>query len=234
VPGETIQITSNEGQEFSAYLAKPPTTGGKVPGIVLIQEMLGLTPWLKGMADRFAGEGYLVVAPDIFWRMHPGFVGDHANKEDYERAWHYLRTLDYDLATQDVGAAVAALRARPECNGKVAAIGFCMGGTLAYLASTRLPVDAAVAYYGTGIHHHVNEGSKIACPLTMHFGDKDHTLKPEDMHEIFAGLIGIPHVSVWRYDTGHAFANSDLPSLYSKEHAEKAHERTLKLLEQLK
>ena len=109
-----------------------------------------------------------------------------------------------------------------------------MGGTLAYLAAARLPVDAAVAYYGTSIHKYLDEGSKVKCPLTLHLGDKDHTYKPEDAKEIHAALIGIPHVSIWRYDTGHAFANSDLPSLYSKEHAEKAHGRTVALLGQLK
>jgi carboxymethylenebutenolidase len=237
--GEMIQIAAKEGKSFAAYLSKPPQGGpgnghGKVPGIVMCQEMLGVTPWLKSMADRIAAEGYLVIAPDIFWRFHPGFVGNHGDKDDYDKAWSYLRNLDYDLAVQDVADCADALKAMPGCNGKIGVVGFCMGGTIAYLAAARLPVDAAVSYYGTGVHHYVNEGGKIACPLTLHMGDKDHTLKPEDVHEIYAALIGIPHISVWRYDTGHAFANSDVPSLYSKEHAEKAHERTLSLFGRLK
>ena len=112
VPGEMIRITSKEGKSFAAYLSRPPeaSAGGPSPGIVLIQEMLGITPWLKGMADRFAGEGFVVAAPDMFWRMHPGFVGDHANKADYEQAWSYLRSLDYDLAVEDIGSAMQATR----------------------------------------------------------------------------------------------------------------------------
>ncbi len=238
MPGEMIEVAASGGNTFGAYLAKPAQSGttgsGALPGIVMIQEMLGITPWLKSMADRIAAEGFVVVAPDMFWRFHPGFVGDHADKADYERAWTYLRNLDYDLAVEDVGAVSELLRAMPECSGKIGVVGFCMGGTIAYLAAARLPIDAAVSYYGTGIHNYVNEGSKITCPLTLHMGDRDHTLKPEDTHEIFAALIGIPHISVWRYDTGHAFANSDVPSLYSRDHAEKAHERTLSLFGRLK
>lgn len=238
MPGETIELAAKDGKTFGAYLATPAQSGtpgaAAMPGIVMVQEMLGITPWLKSMADRIAAEGFTVIAPDMFWRFHPGFVGDHANKDDYERAWSYLRALDYDLAVEDVATAADALKAMPGCNGKIGVVGFCMGGTIAYLAAARLPVDAAVSYYGTGIHNYVNEGGKITCPLSLHMGDRDHTLKPEDVHEIFAALIGIPHISVWRYDTGHAFANSDVPSLYSKEHAEKAHERTLSLFGRLK
>jgi carboxymethylenebutenolidase len=230
--GEMIQVASAEGHTFGAYLSKPAGDAG--PGIVMAQEMLGVTPWLKSMADRFAAQGFVVIAPDLFWRLHPGFVGDHANKADYDQAWSYLRSLDYDRAVEDVGVCAETLKAMPECNGKVGVVGFCMGGTIAYLAAARLPIDTAVAYYGTGIHRYLNEGSKITCPLSLHLGDKDHTYRPEDAHEIHAALIGMPNVSVWRYDTGHAFANSDLPSLYSREHAEKAHERTLSLFGRLK
>jgi carboxymethylenebutenolidase len=234
MPGEMIEVAAKGGQTFGAYLSRSTQSGTNVPGIVLVQEMLGITPWLKGMADRIAAHGFTVIAPDIFWRFHPGFVGDHANKADYEKAWTYLRELDYDLAVEDVGVCVDALKAMTDNNGKVGVAGFCMGGTIAYLAAARLPVDAAVAYYGTGIHNYLTEGSKITCPLSLHMGDRDHTLKPEDVHEIFAALIGIPQISVWRYDTGHAFANSDVPSLYAQEHAEKAHERTLTLFGRLK
>ncbi len=235
--GETIQVEASDGSgRFNCYLTKPKngTAGNPLPGIVLCQEMLGVTTWLKGMADRFADAGFIVIAPDIFWRMHPGFIGDHANEADYKQAWKYLDSLDYDKAVDDVAACADALKAMPECNGKIAVAGFCMGGTIAYLAAARLPIDAAVAYYGTSIYKHVNEGGRIKCPMMMHLGDKDHTQKPEYVQEIYANLIGIPNISVWHYDTGHAFANSDLPTLYSKEHAEKAHERTLKLFEGLR
>ena len=234
---ETIQVASKDGKSFAAYLSKPPAGGPQdgngVPGIVVCQEMLGVTPWLKSMCDRIAQQGYLVVAPDMFWRFDPGFVGNHGEKTDYDKAWSYLRNLDYDKAVADVAACADTLKAMPGCNGKIAVIGFCMGGTISYLAAARLPIDAAISYYGTGIHNYTTEGGKITCPMMMHMGDKDHTLKPEDVHEIFAALIGIPHISVWRYDTGHAFANSDVPSLYSREHAEKAHERTFQLLGRL-
>jgi carboxymethylenebutenolidase len=141
------------GGGMTGYLAVPSSGSG--PGLLLLQEIFGVNAHMRDVADLYAEEGYVVLAPDLFHAMQQrvelGYDG-----ADLEKAFGFYQRFDPESAVPDMIAAVAALRARPECtgpnaSGKVAAIGFCLGGKLAWLAAARAGVDAAVSYYGVGI-----------------------------------------------------------------------------------
>ena len=230
--GEMINITAKDGGSFSAYCAKPESGNG--PGIVMIQEIFGITDWIKKMADRYAEQGYVVVAPDMFWRFDPDFVADPSKPEELEKAFEYLQSVNHDNVVEDMATSLAAVKAMPECNGKVGVTGFCFGGTFTYLAAARLEIDAASAYYGTQIHEYLDEGKNVTCPIIFHMGEQDDTFSVKDRNKIHGALIGKENVSIYMYDAGHAFANSDRPDAHNLEAAEAAHERSFKLFDTLK
>src|SRR5262245_33874743 len=159
--GMSVPIAAPGGGAFSGYLAVPGQ--GRGPGLILLQEIFGVNAPLRAAADLFAEEGYVVLAPDLFWRIEPGIdlADDPAG---LQKAFGYRSQFDVDQGVRDVGAAVEALKNRPECTGQVAAVGFCLGGLLAYLTAARLPVDAAVAFYGGRIDEHLAEAANIRCP----------------------------------------------------------------------
>lgn len=226
--GEMIKVTAKDGGSFDAYLAKP--SSGTGPGVVMIQEIFGISPWIKKIADTFAEQGYVVCAPDMFWRFDPNFVANPAVPEEFQKAFSYLGKINHDTAVDDIEAAGDALKAMPECNGKIGVTGFCMGGTLVYLAAARLEIDAAVAYYGTQVHEYLDEGKNVSCPIIFHMGEHDETFSVEDRNKIHAALIGKPNVAIYMYDAGHAFANSDNPAHHDADAAATAHQRTFELL----
>src|SRR6266852_1458882 len=140
--GKTIPIRTGDGGTFSGYLATPSSGSG--PGLLLLQEIFGVNHHIRALADLYAEEGYVVLAPDLFWRIKPGIELGYSD-EDFKTALDYYGRFDADQAIGDAGDALKTLRANAACNGKAGALGFCLGGKLAYLAAARLPVDAAVS-----------------------------------------------------------------------------------------
>ena len=155
--GERIKLTASDGSgEFGAYLSPLPAKPG--PGIVMLHEILGITPWIEEVADQFAARGYCVAAPDMFWRLEPNFVADYRIPEQREKGLQFRGEINHDKAVEDIVTAIENLQARLECNGKIGVIGFCMGGTLTYLSAARLKPDAAVVYYGTEVQFFLKKG----------------------------------------------------------------------------
>ncbi len=230
--GQMIDIEAKEGGKFTSYLAKSTSENG--PGIVMIQEIFGVTDWMKQTADRFAENGYTVIAPDMFWRFAPNFVAKPGDEEDFQKAFSYLQQVNHDTAVDDIEVCADHLKGMSECNGKIGVTGFCLGGTFTYLSAARLDIDGAVAYYGTQIHEYLDEGKQVTCPTILHMGEHDETFTVEDRGKIHAALIGKPNVAIYMYDAGHAFANSDRQDVYNAEAAELAHQRSFELFAQLK
>lgn len=230
--GQQIKIPAADGGKFSAHLALP--SSGSAPLIVMLHEIYGVTDWVRETADMFAAHGYLVVAPDMFWRLEPDFEADHRDSAQRNQGLRYRGMIDRDKAVDDIAATIAALKSRPECNGKVGVTGFCMGGTLTYLAAARLPIDAGVAYYGTQIHEHLDEGGNITCPTLLHFGDQDDHVPIELADKIRGALAGNPNLSFERYDAGHAFSNDHRPGFYDQAASDAAHARTFEVFDGLK
>jgi carboxymethylenebutenolidase len=146
------------GGGMTGYLALPACGSG--PGVLLLQEVLGVNAHMRDVADLYAEEGYVVLAPDLFHAMEQRVELGY-NGADLEKAFRFYQRVDMDQAVADIVTSVAVLRGRPECTGKVGAIGFCLGGKLAWLAAARAGVDAAVSYYGVGIETSLNELATI-------------------------------------------------------------------------
>lgn len=232
--GKQITISATDGGAFGAWLAMPDEDAEPAPGIVMLHEIFGVTGWIRDTAEMFATHGYCVVAPDMFWRMQPGFEGDFRSDADTDRGRRYKAELDHDRAVSDIGAAIEYLKALPECNGRIGVTGFCTGGTMAYLAAARLPVDAAAPYYGTQIHEFLDEGLDITCPAIFHMGDKDDRV-PDDLPETARETWRTnPNITVHTYDAGHAFAHTERPGYHVPDATRKAHERTFELFETLR
>lgn len=230
------RITAADGGTFAAYRATPART--PAPGVLLFQEIFGINDNIRGLADTLAGHGYLVLAPDMFWRLRPRF--ESKDESGMAEGMALVQRLDFPLAGADMTATLAHLRRMPECSGKVGAVGFCLGGTLAFLAAaTAKPaeppsnghgLDAAVPYYGSGIGQLLDLAAGVECPLLMHYGDEDPYIPAEQIDAVQAAFADRPDVTVLRYPAGHAFSNWDAPSFYRKEPADLAWERTLAFL----
>jgi carboxymethylenebutenolidase len=224
--GQYVTVTAGDGGTFRAYLAKPAQGSG--PGILLCQEIFGVNQYMRDVADYYAEEGYVVLVPDLFWRMQPGIelgTGD----ADMQKAFDYYQKFDVAKGAEDIAAAVKVLRALPECKGKVGALGFCLGGKLAYLAAARAGVDCAVCYYGVAIEADLDDAKKIKGPLVLHFAANDKHVPPEALEKIRAAFAGRTDVEIYVYPgTEHAFSNPHRSS-YNKPAAMMAHSRSIAL-----
>jgi carboxymethylenebutenolidase len=224
--GSYIDITAADGGTFKAYVAVPH--GGKGPGIVLCQEIFGVNAFIREVADYYAEEGYTVVAPDLFWRIQPGIDLGYT-EQDWQRAFELFQRFDTDLGMEDISATVRAMRALPQVAGRIGALGFCLGGRLAYLAAARSGVDCAVGYYGVSIDQYLGEAARIRVPLALHFAADDKYAPPETVERIRAGLAGREGVEIHVYPgVDHAFARTG-GMHYHKPSALMAHHRSIAL-----
>jgi carboxymethylenebutenolidase len=203
VTSRSIDITSHDGKSFQGYLALPPTGTG--PGIVLIQEIFGVNGHIKAVADQYALDGYVVFAPDLFWRQQAG-VNLGYTEADFNTALGFMQNTDFGLAVEDIKSTVATLRAMPECTGHVASLGFCMGGLLSYLSAANAGVDAAVCYYPGSIENHLDQASKVTCPILIHFAEKDHYIAPAAVKAVQETFAQAKNVVIRVYpDVDHGF-----------------------------
>lgn len=225
--GKTIAIKSHDGGTFGGYLAIPAQGSG--PGLVVIQEIFGVNGHIRAVVDRWADEGYVALAPDLFWRLKPG-VELGFGPEDVQAARDYGNRFDGENGVRDIGAAIAALKSEPAFTGKVGAIGYCMGGRLAYLAAARLGIDAAISYYGTRMENFLAEAKSIRCPIMFHFGGKDGAIPPKSREKIRAAFSAHDDAEFYVYaGAGHAF-NNDRRESFDPFSAQLARSRSIGLL----
>ena len=222
--GSYVTVTARDGGRFKAYLAKPEKGSG--PGIVLLQEIFGVNAYIRDVADYYAEEGNVVLAPDLFWRLEPGV---ELGEAQFEKAFDLYQKFDVPNSVEDIAASVAALRAEPACVGKVGALGFCLGGALAYLAAAHCGVDCAVGYYGVGIEKMLDLAPRIKCPLVLHFAAEDKFVPEAAREAVKAAFAGDPTVEVYVYPgVDHAFARPG-GHAYDKPAAMMAHSRSIAL-----
>jgi carboxymethylenebutenolidase len=217
--GEHVKLKAADGHELGAYVARP--AGEPIAGLVVLQEIFGVNAHIRSVADSYAKDGFLAVAPALFDRVERdvelGYEG-----EDRQRATSFIPKLDYETALLDVAAAMAF--AARESGKKVGVIGYCWGGSLAWLAATRLGAAVAVGYYGGQIAQFAEETP--AAPVMLHFGTQDAHIPAEDVEKVQAAH---PEVQIFWYDAGHGF-NCDARVSYSAEAAAEARERSLAFL----
>lgn len=225
--GQDIRITGPAG-EFSAYLAKPESGTG--PAIVVLQEIFGVNHVMREMCDRLAGAGFFAVCPDLFWRIEPGVDITDKSEAELEKAFDLMGKFDPDAGIEDVQATIDHARKIDGCTGKVGAIGFCLGGLLAYLTACRTDSDATVGYYGVSIADHLDEAEQIRNPLMLHIAGRDEFVPPDAQAAMHAGLDAHPRVTLHDYpDDAHAFARIE-GKHYNPESAQLADGRTLDFL----
>ena len=200
-----VTIQSFDGHQFEGYLALPP--GGQGPGIVLLQEIFGVNEVMRDLANWYAARGFVVICPDLFWRQQPGIQLTDKTQEEWNRAFELYRGLDEAKAVEDAAAAMAFLRQHPACSGNVGAVGFCLGGKLAYLIAVRFNPDASVGYYGVGIESALEEAANLHCPLMLHIAGEDKFCPPAAQAQIHAALDANPLITIHDYaGRDHAFA----------------------------
>lgn len=204
MPEITIQAPDGDGS-FGAYLAMPR----QVPAgaVVLIQEIFGVNHAMRALSDWVADMGFIAVCPDLFWRQQPGIQLTDATKEEWNRALALLNGFDQAKGIEDLKATVAAIRVLPGCNGKVATMGFCLGGRLAFLMATQSDADCNISYYGVGIEKYLGDKDKITRPLLMHVAEKDRFVPEAARKTMQAELAGNSNVTLHVYPgVDHAFA----------------------------
>ncbi|MBK5351407.1 dienelactone hydrolase family protein [Pseudomonas sp. TH41] len=223
VTTQWIEIDSAEGK-FGAYLAIPHTQKG--PGIVLIQEIFGVNEHIRSVAEQYAADGYLVIAPDLFWRNgHRIELG--YDEAGWKRAVELMNATDIKKAQTDIELAIDALKAQPGLDGGIASIGYCFGGLLSYHTAANGLVDVAIAYYGGGIQNYLDRADEIEVPLLMHFGEQDSHISLEAVEKIAERFDTNDNVEIVVYpEAEHGFNCSHRDS-YNQRAAAEAHGNTL-------
>ena len=227
--GERVEIKTPDGA-FGAYLARPAAV--KAPAIVAIQEIFGVNAVMRGVCDALARQGFLAICPDLFWRIESGVDITDQSQAEWDKAFKLYNAFDVDLGVQDIAATIAFVRTLPASTGRVGAVGYCLGGLLAFLTATRTDVDAAVGYYGVGIESRLDEAEKLAEPLMLHIAEEDQFVPKPAQAMIIGALKNHPHAQIFTYPgRDHAFARPG-GDHYDRADAAKANERTLALFKQ--
>ena len=204
MPADRLTINTPDGA-FSAYVARP--AAAKAPAVVVIQEIFGVNAVMRGICDELAAQGYLAICPDLFWRIEPGIDITDQSDAEWKRAFELFNAFDVDAGVKDIAATLDVVRADPGCSGKVGAVGFCLGGLLAFLTATRTDIDASVGYYGVGIERFTGEAEKLATPLLLHVAEEDQFVPKAAQELIIGALKNHPQVEIHTYPgRDHAFA----------------------------
>jgi len=224
----TVTVTTADGRPMSAHVAVPDSGTG--PGMLVLQEIFGVNDNMRGLAERLAEAGFVALVPDMFWRLERHF--ERVDESGMGEGIALAQRLDWSWAQTDMQSAHGHLLRMPECTGKVGAVGFCLGGGLAFAcaATSRVlgdGIDAAVCYYGSPINAMLHLADEIECPVMYHYGIEDAFISPASIQEVEDAVTGRPGVEFHRYEAGHAFSNWDAPSMYQQESAEEAWSRTL-------
>lgn len=199
---------------------------GTGPGIVLIQEIFGLDGYLRGIAEKLAGLGYVVAVPELFHRFQPGWVGEH-DQAGIQRAMEVVGDLDFPQAVRDVVASVQYLRGLPEVTGGVGVLGFCLGGTLTYNAAVASDPDTAVSFYGSGVPEQIGTLDQVTCPILFHFGTEDEYIPGHRL--VTAAVEEHENAEIHLEPAGHAFLNH-LGPWYDAAAADRAWDATAQFL----
>ena len=224
-----LQIPAlDESGEFSAYVAMP--SHNPAPALVVIQEIFGVNAEMRKKCDEFAKPGYIAICPDLFWRIEPDVQLTDKTDEEWQKAFDLMGKFDADKGIDDIQATINAIREHEDCSGDVGAVGYCLGGKLAYLTATRTDINASVGYYGVEIDKFLDEAENIKAPLLLHIAEEDEFVPKEAQEKIKSGLDNHDKVTIYSYPgVSHAFAR-DGGKNYDDYSATNANERTREFL----
>lgn len=223
-----LKITVSDGS-FDCYVARPPNLSAAV--VVVIQEIFGITPFLRAVADRLASGGHIAVVPDLFWRIEPGIVLNPDREDELNTAFGYYQRFDLDRGLQDLTATVKTARTMRGASGKVGCLGYCLGGKLAFDMASESDVDCSVAYYGVSIENELGKIAKIRHPLLMHFAELDKFVSIEAQKRIADATAANKLITVHSYaGVDHGFARTGSMH-YNEEAAALANARSSEFLQ---
>ena len=204
MPSITIQATDGTGS-FSAYLVEPKTKPAGV--VVLIQEIFGVNQAMRDIAAWVADMNFIAICPDLFWRIEPGIDITDKSEAEWKQAFALFNKFDQAKGIDDLKATVAAARALPGANGKVATMGYCLGGRLAFMMAEMSDADVNISYYGVGLDNLLGDLGKVTKPLIVHIADKDEFFPPEGRAKVVEAVKGHRQIACHVYpDADHAFA----------------------------
>ncbi|HEX6469349.1 MAG TPA: dienelactone hydrolase family protein [Streptosporangiaceae bacterium] len=195
---------------------------GHGPGLLLIQEIFGVGPYIAAVAEDLAGLGYVVGAPDLFWRLQPGWRAEH-DEEGIKRSMGMVSRFDTEQGTADLAAALDHLAGLPEVSGGVGAIGFCLGGTMGYMLAAHAKPAVLISFYGSGVPDSLDLVGSIGCPTQFHFGGSDPYIPRDKVAAVERAVAGRPDMEIHvQEDAGHAFHNRMAPMFSQPEPAARA------------
>lgn len=196
--GEMIDVAALNGEgNFKAYRAD--AAGTPKAAIIVIQEVFGVNPGIRQKCDRLAEQGYLAIAPDLFWRIVPGVELNPDVPEELQKGLELFGQFDQDAGIRDIEASIHKARELLGGSGKVGAVGYCLGGRLAFMTACRTDIDAAVGYYGVGIDGLLGEKHAIANPVLMHIAGEDGFVDKATQQKMHEGLDDHPKVTLYDY-----------------------------------
>jgi carboxymethylenebutenolidase len=227
MPSRVESVPTPDGS-FDLNLWLPES--GQGPGLLLIQEIFGVSDYIQAVAENLAGLGYVVGAPDLFWRLEPGYRAGH-DQAGLNRSLEISSRFDAGQGVADAAAALDRLAALPEVSGGIGVIGFCLGGTVAYFLAAQAEPDVVVSFYGSGVPDNTDALDRIDMPLLFHFGGSDPYIPRDQVARVEEAVAGKSNVQIHvEEDAGHAFHNRKSDMFHMPEPAARAWQRTEEFL----
>jgi carboxymethylenebutenolidase len=226
---DRIRICGHDGT-FGAYIARPEVV--PAPAVVVLQELFGVNADIREKCDELAKQGFLAVAPDLFWRQEPDVDLSVRSEPDWQHGLRLYQAYDRDAGVRDIRETIDTVAAMPECTGKIAVLGYCLGALMTFLTAMRYRVDAAVAYHGGDTEKYLGEIDGLHASLLMHLGEEDEFISKPAQAEIKAALARKPNATVYGYPGQcHAFSRHN-GAHYNAAAATLANGRTSEFLNQ--
>jgi carboxymethylenebutenolidase len=226
---DRITIVGRNGT-FDAYIARP--NASPTPAVVVLHEVFGVNADIRETCDELAEQGFIAVAPDLFWRQEPGVDLSVTSEPDWQHGLRLYQDYGRDAGARDVKDTANVVASLAECTGKVAVLGYCLGGLMTYLTAVRYGVDAAVAYHGGDTEKYLDEVKRLDAPLLMHLAEEDEFISRSAQAEIKTALASKPNATVYSYPSQrHAFARHN-GTHYNAAAAALANGRTSEFLHQ--
>ena len=200
-----ITVQGQDGK-FAAHIARPETVSA--PAVVVLQELFGVNADIRKHCDELAEQGYVAVAPDLYWRQEPGVDLNVTSQADWDHGLRLYQAYDRDAGVKDIKDTIDAVRSLPECNGKVGLLGYCLGALMVFMTAVRNDgIDAAVWYHGADTEKYLGEVDGLHAPLLMHVAEEDEFISKAAQTEIKAALAKKPNATVYSYPgQNHAFS----------------------------
>lgn len=223
-------IVKGHNGEFSAHVVRPKLL--PAPAVVVLHEVFGVNTDIRQTCSELAEQGFIAVAPEMYWRIEANVNLSVTSEEDWQHGLRLNQAFDRDAGARDIRDTAIVAAKLPECTGKVAVLGYCIGGLMTFLTTARFGANAAVAYHGGDTEKYLDEAGRIDAPLLMHLGEEDEFISKAAQGEIKAALAKKPNATVYSYPGQyHAFSRHN-GAHYNAEAAALAHKRTYAFLHQ--